>query len=106
MVTEIYATTDQTIPPTAPAPALQETAPTPTVAVPTAPAATVIAPAPPAPTVVLPPAPAPITTAAPGGVNEAGCPKDQWVNGYYRSDGTYVSGYWRNSPTDSCDSSP
>jgi hypothetical protein len=43
---------------------------------------------------------------APGGYNGAGCPKNQWVNGYYRSDGTYVSGYWRNSPSDSCDSSP
>jgi hypothetical protein len=43
---------------------------------------------------------------APGGYNDAGCPKNQWVSGYFRSDGTYVGGYWRNSPNDSCDSSP
>src|SRR5258708_912561 len=23
---------------------------------------------------------------------------DQWVNGYFRSDGTYVSGYYRSDP--------
>lgn len=23
---------------------------------------------------------------------------DEWVNGYTRSDGTYVNGYWRSSP--------
>jgi hypothetical protein len=38
----------------------------------------------------------------PGGYNDVGCPKDQWVNGYYRKDGTYVNGYYRNSPTDGC----
>lgn len=38
----------------------------------------------------------------PGGYNDAGCPRDQWVNGYYRKDGTYVNGYYRNSPTDGC----
>jgi hypothetical protein len=43
---------------------------------------------------------------APGGINSAGCPKNRWVNGYMRSDGTYVQGYWRNSPVDGCDSSP
>jgi hypothetical protein len=35
-----------------------------------------------------------------GQLNAAGYPKNQWVNGYYRSNGTYVSGYWRNSPND------
>lgn len=34
--------------------------------------------------------------------NSVGCPKNQWVNGYYRSNGTYVQGYWRNSPNDDC----
>ena len=34
--------------------------------------------------------------------NDAGCPKNQWVNGYTRSDGTYVNGYYRNSPSDNC----
>lgn len=24
--------------------------------------------------------------------------QDVWVSGYYRSDGTYVSGYWRSAP--------
>ena len=38
----------------------------------------------------------------PGGYNGAGCPRDQWVNGYFRKDGTYVDGYYRNSPTDGC----
>jgi hypothetical protein len=33
-------------------------------------------------------------------LNAAGYPKNQWVNGYYRSNGTYVHGYWRNSPND------
>lgn len=23
---------------------------------------------------------------------------DQWVNGYYKKDGTYVQGYWRSTP--------
>jgi hypothetical protein len=46
------------------------------------------------------------SSSAPGGYNGAGCPKNQWVSGYFRSDGSYVSGYWRNSPADSCDSSP
>jgi hypothetical protein len=35
-----------------------------------------------------------------GQLNAAGYPKNQWVNGYYRSNGTYVQGYWRNSPND------
>ena len=26
---------------------------------------------------------------------------DVWVNGYTRSDGTYVQGYWRSSPDNS-----
>jgi hypothetical protein len=34
--------------------------------------------------------------------NSAGCPKNQYVNGYYKANGTYVAGYWRNSPTDNC----
>lgn len=34
--------------------------------------------------------------------NDQGCPKNQYVSGYYRSDGTYVHGYSRNSPTDGC----
>jgi hypothetical protein len=25
-------------------------------------------------------------------------PGDVWVNGYYRSDGTYVKGHWRTAP--------
>lgn len=36
-----------------------------------------------------------------GGYNDAGCPRDQWVNGYHRG-GSYVEGYFRNSPTDGC----
>jgi len=35
-----------------------------------------------------------------GELNEAGYPKNQYVSSYFRDDGTYVSGYWRNSPTD------
>lgn len=37
-----------------------------------------------------------------GSFNDAGCVKDQYVSGYFRSNGTYVSGYWRNSPYDNC----
>jgi hypothetical protein len=35
-----------------------------------------------------------------GEVNGAGFPKNQYVRPYIRRDGTYVSGYWRNSSTD------
>jgi hypothetical protein len=35
-----------------------------------------------------------------GDLNAAGFPKNQYVRPYVRSDGTLVSGYWRNSPTD------
>jgi hypothetical protein len=35
-----------------------------------------------------------------GELNAAGFPKNQYVRPYLRRDGTYVSGYWRNSPTD------
>jgi hypothetical protein len=43
----------------------------------------------------------PDTTAAGfGGFNAAGFPKDQYVRPYVRSNGTFVNGYWRNSPTD------
>lgn len=42
------------------------------------------------------------STYPPGGYNDQGCPKDQWTNGYTRKDGTYVNGYWHNSPTDGC----
>jgi hypothetical protein len=38
----------------------------------------------------------------PGGYNEQGCPKGEWVNGYTRKDGTRVQGYWRNSGRDGC----
>lgn len=38
----------------------------------------------------------------PGGYNSSGCPRDQFTNGYTRSDGTYVRGYYHNSPSDSC----
>lgn len=38
----------------------------------------------------------------PGDLNRAGCTVNQYVRGYTRSDGTRVSGYWRNSPSDSC----
>ncbi len=38
----------------------------------------------------------------PGGYNAYGCPRDQWTNGYFRSDGTWVSGYYHNSPSDGC----
>jgi len=35
-----------------------------------------------------------------GGVNAAGFPKNQYVRSYLRRDGTFVHGYWRNSPSD------
>lgn len=35
-----------------------------------------------------------------GELNGAGYPKNQYVRPYVRRDGTSVSGYWRNSPTD------
>jgi hypothetical protein len=35
-----------------------------------------------------------------GELNGAGYPKNQYVRPYVRSDGTQVSGYWRNSPND------
>jgi hypothetical protein len=35
-----------------------------------------------------------------GELNAAGFPKNQYVRPYIRSDGTFVSGYWRNSPSD------
>jgi hypothetical protein len=35
-----------------------------------------------------------------GELNAAGFPKNQYVRSYVRRDGTFVSGYWRNSPTD------
>jgi hypothetical protein len=35
-----------------------------------------------------------------GGVNAAGFPKNQYVRSYVRRDGTFVRGYWRNSPSD------
>jgi hypothetical protein len=35
-----------------------------------------------------------------GGYNAAGFPKNQYVRSYVRRDGTFISGYWRNSPTD------
>jgi hypothetical protein len=35
-----------------------------------------------------------------GGYNAAGFPKNQYVRPYLRRDGTFVNGYWRNSPTD------
>ena len=35
-----------------------------------------------------------------GEFNAAGFPKNQYVRPYVRSDGTYVSSYWRNSPDD------
>lgn len=43
-----------------------------------------------------------ISTDAPGGYNDQGCPRDQWVEGYVRDDGTRVDGYYRNSPHDGC----
>jgi hypothetical protein len=36
-----------------------------------------------------------------GQLNRAGYPKNQYVSPYFRSNGTYVGGYWRNSPNDS-----
>jgi hypothetical protein len=35
-----------------------------------------------------------------GQLNAAGFPKNQYVRPYVRQDGTFVSGYWRNSPAD------
>ena len=35
-----------------------------------------------------------------GEFNAAGFPKNEYVRPYVRQDGTMVSGYWRNSPTD------
>jgi hypothetical protein len=35
-----------------------------------------------------------------GELNAAGFPKNQYVRPYVRRDGTFVSGYWRNSPSD------
>ena len=35
-----------------------------------------------------------------GELNDAGFPKNQYVRPYVRKDGTVVSGYWRNSPSD------
>lgn len=35
-----------------------------------------------------------------GELNAAGYPKNQYVKSYYRRDGTLVSAYWRNSPSD------
>jgi hypothetical protein len=35
-----------------------------------------------------------------GQLNRAGYPKTQYVSPYFRSNGTYVGGYWRNSPSD------
>lgn len=35
-----------------------------------------------------------------GEKNDAGYPKNQYVDGYRRSDGSYTRGYWRNSPDD------
>ena len=35
-----------------------------------------------------------------GQPNRAGFPKNQYVSPYVKKNGTYVSGYWRNSPRD------
>jgi hypothetical protein len=35
-----------------------------------------------------------------GQLNGAGYPKNQYVSPYFRKDGTFVQGYWRNSPSD------
>jgi hypothetical protein len=35
-----------------------------------------------------------------GQLNGAGYPKNQYVSPYFRRNGTYVQGYWRNSPSD------
>jgi hypothetical protein len=35
-----------------------------------------------------------------GELNDAGFPKNQYVRSYFRRDGTFVRGYWRNSPSD------
>jgi hypothetical protein len=40
------------------------------------------------------------TAAGFGELNAAGYPKNQYVRPYVRRDGTMVSGYWRNSPSD------
>jgi hypothetical protein len=40
------------------------------------------------------------TAAGFGDLNAAGFPKNQYVRPYVRRDGTAVSGYWRNSPSD------
>lgn len=55
-----------------------------------------------------PVAPAPVVNSpkvdicGPHGCDAKGCPKNQFVNAYYRKDGTYVNAYWRNDPYDSC----
>jgi hypothetical protein len=43
-----------------------------------------------------------LSPASGSGLNDVGCPKNQWVSGYTRADGTYVAGYYRNSPSDGC----
>jgi hypothetical protein len=40
------------------------------------------------------------TAAGFGELNAAGFPKNQYVRPYVRRDGTFVHGYWRNSPSD------
>jgi hypothetical protein len=40
------------------------------------------------------------TAAGFGELNGAGFPKNQYVRPYVRRDGTFVHGYWRNSPSD------
>jgi hypothetical protein len=40
------------------------------------------------------------TAAGFGDFNAAGFPKNQFVRSYMRRDGTFVHGYWRNSPSD------
>jgi hypothetical protein len=40
------------------------------------------------------------TAAGFGELNDAGFPKNQYVRPYVRRDGTFVHGYWRNSPSD------
>lgn len=44
----------------------------------------------------------PSSSSLSGGYNAAGCPRNQYVSGYTRSDGTYVDSYYRNSPNDGC----
>lgn len=41
-----------------------------------------------------------VTAAGYGELNDAGFPKNQYVGSYYRRDGTFVGGYWRNSSSD------